>query len=362
MKRLIAGAAFAAALLTAFAAATQSPPLKKAKFGLGTLALNITYPWAMLPPVLGWWKEEGYDIEVFAAQSSLQGIQLMSAGNVDFVEANTAPIMQAAADNKVPIKTVMVNTVIDWSLVSLDSGAVQKLADFKGKMIGVASLGTGGVPLLHAYLQANGLKPNEDYTLVAVGAGPGALEALRANRVQGLMFWGSAITSFEVAGGKFKYFHDPKWRQYPDFSVTTLQSTIDKDPRLVEALVRGGAKASLFAATNPECVRRIQWAKYPDTKPSGADEATLIKGDLHRLDGQMQGMKQALDMAGGKLWGAVTPQNFAALEDLFLETKLLKQKLASPADYIVGIPNFFEKVNAFDHAAIIRQAQECKIP
>ena len=58
----------------------------------------------------------------------------------------------------------------------------------------------------------------------------------------------------------------------------------------------------------------------------------------------MQGMKQALDMAGGKLWGAVTPQNFAALEDLFLETKLIKQKLASPADYIVGIPNFFEKV------------------
>lgn len=362
MKRLIAGVAFAAALLTAFAASTQAPPLKKAKFGLGTLALNITYPWAMLPPVLGYWKDEGYEVEVFAAQSSLQGIQLMSAGNVDFVEANTAPIMQAAADNKVAIKTIMVNTVIDWSLVSLESGPVQKVADFKGKTIGVASLGTGGVPLLHAFLRANGLKQDDDYTLVAVGGGPGALEALRSNRVQGLMFWGAAITAYEVAGGKFRYFHDPKWRQYPDFSITTLQSTIDRDPKMVEVLVRGAAKASLFAQTNPDCVRRIQWAKYPDTKPTGADEATLIKGDLHRLAGQMDGMKQALDMGGGKLWGAVAPKNFAELQDLFFETKVLKQKLANPADYIVGIPNFFEKVNDFDHAAIVRQAQECKIP
>jgi NitT/TauT family transport system substrate-binding protein len=361
MKHLLAGAAFATALLTAFAAVSQTP-LKKAKFGLGTLALNISYPWAMLPPVLGYWKDEGYDVEVFPVQSSLQGIQLMSAGNIDFVEANSAPIMQAAADHKIALKTIMVNTVIDWSLVAMESSPIQKLADFKGKTIGVSTLGTGGVPLLNAYMQANGLKPDEDYTLVAVGVGPVALEALRSNRVQGLMFWGAAITSFEVAGSKFRYFIDPKWRQYPDFSIATLQKTIDKDPKMVEALVRGGIKASLFAATNPECVRRIQWAKYPDTKPSGSDEATLIKGDLHRLAGQMEGMKQALDMGGGKLWGAVTPKSFAELEDVFVETKVLKQKLANPADYIVGIPNFFEKVNDFDHDAIVKQAQACKIP
>lgn len=47
---------------------------------------------------------------------------------------------------------------------------------------------------------------------------------------------------------------------------------------------------------------------------------------------------------------------------MFLETKVLKQKLPNPANYLIGIPNFFEKVNDFDHAAIVRQAQECKIP
>jgi NitT/TauT family transport system substrate-binding protein len=350
----------AAALICVAISGAEAQPLKKAKIGIGTLALNITYPWVMLPPVLGYWKEEGYDFEVFAAQGSLQGIQLMVAGNVEFMEANTPPIMQAAVDQKVPIKLVMVNTVIDWSLVSMDGGPVKELKDFKGKIIGVSSLGTGGIPLLHTYLQANGLMPNDDYTLVAVGVGPPALEALRSGRVQGLMFWGSAITGMEVAGAKFKYFVDPKWRKYPDFSITTLQSTIDKDPKMVEVLVRGGAKATLFAETNPDCVRKIQWAKYPDTKPTGPDEATLIKGDLHRLAGQMDGVKQAFDAAGGKLIGAVTPKNMAELEDFMIETKVLKSKLGNPADYIVGIPNFFEKVNNFDRAAIIKQAQECK--
>ena len=38
---------------------------------------------------------------------------------------------------------------------------------------------------------------------------------------------------------------------------------------MVEAIVRGAAKATLFAMTNPEAVRQIQWKYFPDTKPTG---------------------------------------------------------------------------------------------
>jgi NitT/TauT family transport system substrate-binding protein len=338
------------------------PTLKKLKFGIGTLVMNLTYPWATMPAALGYWRQVGYDVDVFAAQSSLQAIQQLYAGSLDFVEVNSAPIVQAVADKKVPLRTVMVNTVIDWSLVALEQSTIRELRDFKGKTIGVSTLGTGGVALLNSFLASQGLKQDADYSLVAVGVGPSALEALRSNRVQGLMFWGSAVTSFEVAGVKLRYFFDPAWRKYPDFSMVTLQSTIEREPQMVEAIVRGAVMGSLFAATNPDCVRKIQWTKFPDTKPSGADEPQLAAADLHRLEGQLQGMKQALDMGGGKMWGNVTAQDFARTEQLLLDTHVISGRAVSPADYIVGIPGFFEKVNTFDHDAVVRQAKECQLP
>src|SRR5260370_6386453 len=182
-----------AALLAATGAATgtasaQTPaaPLKKTQLGIGTLVLNLTYPWAMLPPVLGYWREEGYEVEVFAAQSSLQAIQVMSAGKVDFVEANSAPIMQAAANSNIPIRTIMGNTVIDWSLVSPAGSPIHKVADFKGKVIGLSSLGTGGVALLKSYLAANGLNPHTDVPMLPSALRPAAPRAPRTVRAHGL--------------------------------------------------------------------------------------------------------------------------------------------------------------------------------
>jgi len=342
--------------------ALGQPVLKKLKFGIGSLVVNLTYPWAMMPVALGYWRQAGYDADVFAAQGSVQGIQQLYAGNLDFLEANSAPIVQAVASKKVPLRTVMVNTVIDWSLVVPDESPIRDVQDFKGKTIGVSTLGTGGVALLNSFLVGHGLKPDADFSLVAVGVGPSALEALRSNHVQGLMFWGSAVTGFEVAGVKLRYFFDPAWRRYPDFSMVTLQSTIEREPQMVEAIVRGAAMGSLFAATNPDCVRRIQWAKFPDTKPSGADEAKLAAADLRRLEGQLEGMKQALQMGGGKLWGNATAQDFARTEQLLLDTQVIANRAASPAEYLVGIQDFFEKVNTFDHEAVVRQAKECKLP
>jgi NitT/TauT family transport system substrate-binding protein len=359
---ILAGQAFGLTLSLATACQAEEAPLKKVKIGIGTLALNATYPWVMMPPVLGYWKEEGLDVQVFAANNSLQAIQLMAAGNVDIIEVNTGPLLQAAADNNVAIRAIMVNTVIDWSLIALESGPLKTIADFKGKTVGVSSLGTGGVALLKSHVAANGLNPETDITFVAVGVGPSALESLRSGRVDGLMYWGSAINSFEVTGVKFRYFFDPQWRKYPDFSLTTMQSTIQKDPKMVEGIIRGAAKASLFAMTNPDCVRRLHWARYPDTKPTGTDEAKLIKDELARLKGQQDGMQQALDVGGGKLWGNVAPRDFAQLQDFFLDTKVIKRKLADPSKYMIDTPGFFEQVNSFDHEAIVKQANECRAP
>jgi NitT/TauT family transport system substrate-binding protein len=185
------------------------------------------------------------------------------------------------------------------------------------------------------------------------------MQALKADRVQGLIYWGSAIAAFENFGGRFRKFFDPEWRQLPDFSMVALQATIERDPKMIEAVVRGAAKASLFALTSPDCARQVQWKHWPASKPGGADEATLVKWDLNYLDSTLAGMTPALEMGGGKLWGKTTPEQFARLQDFLVKTKLIDKTLADPADYVIGVPDFFEKANAFDHDAVVAQARQC---
>jgi NitT/TauT family transport system substrate-binding protein len=128
---------------------------------------------------------------------------------------------------------------------------------------------------------------------------------------------------------------------------------------MVEAVVRGAAKASVFARANPDCARQVQWKHYPSSKPTGADEATLVTWDLNYLNASLAGMTPAL--SGGKLFGKTTSEQFARLQDFLVETKLISKQRADAADYVIGVPDFFEHANDFDHAAIELQARRCSL-
>jgi NitT/TauT family transport system substrate-binding protein len=170
--------------------------------------------------------------------------------------------------------------------------------------------------------------------------------ANRTTSAQG-EFFASAIAALENTGLTFRSFFDPEWHRLPDYSMAALNETILRDPKMIEGVVRGAVKASLFALTNPDCARRAQWTSYPSTKPSGADEATLVKWDLHFLESSLAGMKLALNLSGGMEWGKTTPEQFALLQDVFLKTKLIEKRV-NPADYVIAIPDFFHNANTFD--------------
>jgi NitT/TauT family transport system substrate-binding protein len=171
-------------------------------------------------------------------------------------------------------------------------------------------------------------------------------------------FFQSAFTSFENIGAKFRYFSGEDWRKQSDFTLVTTQKILDRDPQMVQALVRGGAKGVVFSFANPDCTRRILWKTWPNTKPSGAPDETLIKWDLNNLAAQQKGMMQAYQLSGGKLWDAATPEEYGALQDFLLRAGLIKQKVTNES-LIIGIPSFFEEVNKFDREAVARQAKAC---
>jgi len=353
-------AALAACLtFSAAPAAAPSQPLKKVSISVGTQVLNVAYPWLMLPLAKGYWREEGYDVEVIGVSGSAQGLQQLATDTIQFAQLNSTGLIQANTDANLPVRGILGTGVIDWGVAVMDDSPIKSVAEFKGKRIGIVSLATGGYSLLKGYLRTNGLNPDSDAQIIAVGAGAPALDALKNNRVQGLMFWQAALTGFENAGAKLRIFRSPEWRSMPDFTLGTMQKTIESDPRMVEAIARGSAKAWLFAMTNPDCARKTHWAAFPSTKPTGADEATLAKWDLALLNAQLDTMRDAHRMNGGKLIGAMDRGAYGRFQDFMFQEKLIKRTVP-PASFIIDKPDFIEAVNRFDHEAVVADAKACR--
>jgi NitT/TauT family transport system substrate-binding protein len=347
------------ALATTQSFAQQHPP-QKVRLAVGTTVLNVGYPMLTLAVTLGYWKEEGYDVELLPVGASLQAIQQMVAGNAEFAEVNASVIVQSNVKNDLPVRIVMANGVIDWAVAVDAEGPIKSVKDLKGKTLGVFSLATGGIAYLNSYLRANGLDPARDIEMVPLGLGAPPVEALRTKKVQGLLYWAAAISTFENAGLKLRKLVGDDWRSYPDYSMSTMQATIDKDPAMVIAMARGAAKATVFALANPDCARKLHWARYPSTKPTGADEATLIKWDMNNLQAQLDSLSDGYKLNGGALWGNADPAAFDRLVAFMLAAKQIDKTMPAK-NMMVGIPDFFTKANEFDVKSIETSAKACKL-
>jgi NitT/TauT family transport system substrate-binding protein len=359
--RSLVGAALAAVVavsLAALPASAADKPLRKVHIAVGTTVLNIGYPMLTLPVTLGYWKDAGYDVEIMPVGASLQAVQQMVAGNADFAQVNSSVIVQANTQNDLPVRAVMSNGVIDWSISVDADGPIKSVQDLKGKTIGVFSLATGGIAFMNNYLRANGIDPKRDVEVVPVGLGAPPVDALRTGKVQALLYWASATASLQNAGLKLRQLIGDDWRSYPDFTLSTMAATIDKDPELVAAIARGSAMATVFALANPDCARKLQWARYPSSKPSGADEATLIKWDLNVQQAQLDSLADAFKLNGGKLWGNIDPAGFERLQKFMLDAKQIDKTMPSEK-LIIATPGFFGKVNDFDVKSVQDSAKAC---
>jgi NitT/TauT family transport system substrate-binding protein len=339
----------------------EAKELKKVKIGVATTFLGITYPWLMMPQALGYWKEEGYDVQVLPIGGSLQVIQQMVGGGVDIGQINASALIQSKDTNDIQMRAFMTNGVVDSAITVLSDSPIKDVKDLKGKKIGVFNLASGHIPFLKAYLSANNIDPDNGVQLIAVGFGASAVQALRSGQVDALDFWASANAIFENAGLSLRRIADPKWRSLPDFSMVAMQNQIDQHSDMLEAITRGAAKASLFAITNPDCVRRLQWKNWPETKPTGSgDEATLSKWDINSLEAQLGSMKSARDINPSKLWGQTSAEGYGRMQDFFKETGLVKKTIPNK-DLVITDQAFFERANKFDHDAVVASAKACDI-
>jgi NitT/TauT family transport system substrate-binding protein len=223
----------------------------------------------------------------------------------------------------------------------------------------VVSLASGGIAFLNGLFTASGMDPKRDVDLVPVGVGATAIQAFQSGRVQGLMYWGGAIATFENAGLRLRKIVGDDWHAFPEYSMATLETIASNDPAMAIGIARGSIKAMVFAAANPACAVKLHHARYPATAPAGVDQTTLDKWDLHSLETQLKSMADAYkQFGGGKLWGNFDPVAWNRLIKFMADSHQIDRTI--PAETLAMTPpDFYAKINNFDKDEVRRSAETC---
>ena len=129
---------------------------------------------------------------------------------------------------------------------------------------------------------------------------------------------------------------------------------VKQHPQAVGKLLRGLAKATVFGLTNPEAAIRNHWKMYPGTRPQGADEAKLMPEALRIFTSRFEGLKLR---PGQTRWGENVPAEWAGIVALAKHAGQVPEGFDIAGFYT---NEFIDAANAFDRAAVVRQAKESK--
>ena len=310
-----------------------------------------------LPAYLGYFKEEGLEVEVNSTAGAAAAMQLVVGGRADAAIGNPSGAMiavQKGAD--VRFYYTSIRGDIYGIGLPADSG-LKTLADLKGKTIGVSSFASGGTNYVKGLLKTIGLEAVQDYSLVEVGVGARAAGAYKAKQIQAFSLWDEAYVSLSQGGIKIdKVIKDPRAKYFAVGSIVVKRSDLTERRQLLVGLARGIAKAQLFQETNPEATIRIHWKVYPQTaRGGGSDEA--IQKEVKVLAVRQQIMSRtAWDTTK---FGDQPKEIIQKFQDYLVATEVLPES-RDVENYYTN--DLIGEINRFDRAAVVKQAREFRLP
>lgn len=236
-----------------------------------------------------------------------------------------------------------------------EGSPVRSIADLRGKRIGVTSMASGGVIVARALVSNAGMNPDGDVRIVVAGEGAQTAALIRSNQVDALSQFDTQYALVEAAGVKLRMLDTSEIDRFPSNGFVALEETLRTRRAEAVALARGYAMGTVFTIANPEAAVRILYEVFPQTKPTGKDEATAISDDVKTIEARARHWR--LQAGGVSRWGESSVANYDAYIDFLVKWGVIKQKV--PASELVS-NELIEDINKFDPAAIEAQARAAR--
>lgn len=258
----------------------------KVKIMVGGLDKVIYLP-AMLTEKLGYFKDEGVDVQLLTEPAGVQATTSLVSGDVQGAVGFYDHTLDLQTKGK------QVESVVQFAqapgeveVVSTKADDIKSPKDFKGKKLGVTGLGSS-TDFLTKYLAVhNGVQVNQ-FTPVAVGAGQTFISALQKGSIQGGMTTeptvsqildkklGKVLVDMRTPAGSKKALGGP----YPSSSLYMRTDWANSHKQQVQKLANAFVKTLRWMSTHsPEEIA----AKMPADYAQGGKElyAESIKNTL----------------------------------------------------------------------------------
>jgi NitT/TauT family transport system substrate-binding protein len=349
MKTLVTAIAAAVVLLPA-AAPAQTTKLRVATCAR-TISAGVGAPFAVATK-MGWFKQEGLEVEVVPLPGSTDCIK--NVATREFLVS--LPSMEPLAIGRPQgIKAKIFYTAYQtngYGLAVAADSPIQKAADLKGKTVGVTNMASAGVIVARAQVAAAGLSPDTDINIVVAGEGAQPAAMLKNRQVDALSQFDTQYALIENAGVKMRYLDRRDIERFPGNGLLALEETIKTQRKELVGLARAYAKGTIFTLANPEAAVRIVYEVFPQTKPTGKDEATAVREDTKVLEARVPHWR--LEPAGVARWGESSEINYRGYAEFLLKWGVIKQHVEA-ADLITN--ELIGEINLMDGGKVASEAK-----
>ena len=330
--------------------------LKQVKLGLSGTTIEFFFGYHVADH-LGYFEEEGLDVEILETGGSSEAAQLAAAGTVDIVQAvPEAALVAMQYAPLYPFYTYATQPFFDWWVP--EDSPIQEIADLEGTKLGIEAPEDGSVPAARYYLDEAGIDPNEGVEVLVVGAEPASLiSSFEQGRIDSFSGSKAFLGPFASAGFEVRSIYPAEVSEEgsPVEGLLATEEWVNDEEALV-GIGRATAKGTLFCINSTEaCLNIIE-----EIRPEAVADRQAAKLNLEAFipsmippeeDGRyyfspttLSGWQDYLGIyASEEVWAPESPpiENPDAVK---LEERVIE--------------DLQEQINDFDYDAVIEESNE----
>lgn len=291
-------------------------------FAIGSPNLEITTaPYAAVPQEMGFWEDEGLDVDLQGTEGATASVQMLMGGRADIINGGTSSFYQEAVRSD-EIQVIQLIGPNMWRTYVPEDSPIESLEELEGETVGAQSLSSASYLFGVAALESAGVDGEEGVEWLPVGTGNQAAEAINTGDVE-------AYASYDGPAGVVGNLTDNGLRALPSalddevglLGIATTKTMLEEQPEVVENFLIGMLKGALFSAENPEAAIDIQFEAFPEQRPQGDWQQVVDEMMPVAEDRFVNGGVRYDDMALGTLEADDIQQSIDLMEEFGVITE-----------------------------------------